>query len=402
MRRKISIRSMKLIDELLGPIVCFGFHIYNMARRPFVKYKLEPDRVRNIVLIKFFGIGSIMLAGPMIRALKGKFKNARIIILTFSSNVAVCRRIKLIDEVVAVRTDNWLGFMLSLGSAILRLRKKRCEISIDLEFFAKSSTLIQYLCGTPVRVGYYLIQIGIFIKMMWRGNLLTHQVYYNPHRHATEVFLALARALGADTGDLGLAQPEIFDADREKVKAIFQKEGISGQDYTIAMNINASPLCIERRWPMEYFAQLADKLRKHKNVRIILIGDTGDVEYVRAFMDSMQSAAGIIDLTGKLDIGALCALLSSVKLLITNDSGPMHLAASLGTPVAALFGPEVPERFGPAGGPRHLVFYSGVYCSPCLNVYNQKTAPCLGDNACMKLISPEEVYRGVTGKYGLA
>jgi len=282
--------------------------------------------------------------------------------------------------------------------AILKIRKKHCEISIDLEFFAKSSTLIQYLCGTPVRVGYYLIQIGIFIKMLWRGNLLTHQVYYNLHKHTTESFLALARSLGADTDDLRLAEVEIFNRDKEKIGLIFKEENIRPSDFLIAININTGPLCSERRWPPENFAWLVNMLQEHKIIKIVLTGDIKDRDYTGLFLASLNSKDNIIDLTGRLDIASLAALLAKVNLLITNDSGPMHLAASLGTPVVALFGPETPIRFGPLGM-KHTVFYPSIYCSPCLNIYNQKTAPCNGNNECMHMILPEEVYKAVREKY---
>lgn len=394
----MDIQIMKLIDELLGPPICLIFHFYNAAKRPFVKYKLSPNRVNNILLIKFFGMGSILLAGPMMRALRNRFPKARIIFLTFSSNEGICRQINLIDEVICVETENFSKFIISTIKAIFKIRSKCCQISIDLEFFAKTSTLIQYLCGTKIRVGYYLIQIGIFLKMMWRGNLLTHQVYYNPHKHTIEAFLALAKSLDADTNDLRLAEVEISEEDKKKTSYLLEEENIKLSDFLIAININSSPLCLERRWPMENFAYLIYKFQTYKKIKIVLIGDKKDKEYVKNFLMSLNSKSNIVDLTGRLDIGSLSALSCRINLLITNDSGPMHLAASLGTPIVALFGPETPVRFGPVGG-NHLIFYPDIYCSPCLNVYNQKIAPCNGKNLCMRMILPEKVYEAIKERY---
>ena len=87
----------------------------------------------------------------------------------------------------------------------------------------------------------------------------------------------------------------------------------------------------------------------------------------------------------------LCALLQRSALLITNDSGPLHLAEALATPTVSFFGPETPLLYGPTGD-NQVVFYKGIYCSPCLNVHNQKQAPCKGNNVCMKLINPDEVF----------
>lgn len=389
---------MKFIDELFGPPICLSFHLYNSLKKPFAKYKLEPDKVNNILLIKLFGIGSILLAGSMMRALKNKFSKARIIILTFSSNKDICQRINLIDEVICVETDTLFKLVTSTIRAILKIKDKHCKISIDLEFFAKFSTLIQYLCATPIRVGYYLIQIGILIKMMWRGNLLTHEVYYNPHKHTTEAFLALARSLGADTDDLKLAEVEIFNHEKERVNSMLNEENIATSDFLIAININSGSLCLERRWPRQNFAYLINKFQEYQRIKIVFIGDRNDMDYVKSFLISLDSKNNITDLTEKLDVGTLSALLLRANLLITNDSGPMHLAASLDTPVVAFFGPETPVRFGPRGT-KHTIFYPNIYCSPCLNVYNQKTAPCKGNNLCMHMILPGVVYKTIKEKY---
>ena len=389
---------MKFFDELLGPPICLIFNLYNTLKKPFVSYRLDSDRVNNILLIKFFGMGSILLSGPMMRALKKRFHKAKIILLTFSGNEQICRRINLIDEVICVETDTFIKFFISIIKALHRIRIRRCEISIDLEFFAKFSTLIQYLCATKARVGFYLIQSGIFLKMMWRGNLLTHQVYYNPHRHTAEVFLALARALGADTDDTTPAAIEIRDEDISHLARLFLETGIEEGQPLIIMNINSSQLCLERRWPIEKFVELAGRILNSSNVKIILIGDSQDMSYTDMFLRMMKDDERLINLTGKLNIGALAALLKKARLIITNDSGPLHIGAYLGTPTVSFFGPEIPERYGPIGQ-KHTVFYAGVYCSPCLNVYNQKTAPCNGKNECMRKIQVEQVYRIIAERY---
>lgn len=396
----MNIKTMKFIDEVFGPLICFGFHWYNLVKKIFLisRYKITSEKIKNILVIKFFGMGSIILAGPMFRALREKFPEIKIILLTFSSNKEICQHIGLIDEVIAVDASNLLKFMKSLLKDILYIRGKHCEISIDLEFFSKSSTLIQYLCGTKIRVGYYLVQIGFLLKMMWRGNLLTHNVYYNPHRHTTEAFLALARSIGADTDDMGPAAVRIYDEDRSHLAKLFFDIGIKEKDILIIMNINASQLCLERRWPMERFAELTRRILNHGDVKIILIGDKQDTSYVDVFLKIMKNNERLINLTGKLNIGALAALLERARVLIANDSGPLHIAASLGTPTVSFFGPEIPERYGPIGQ-KHTIFYSDVYCSPCLNVYNQKTASCNGENVCMRKIPVEDVYKVIAERY---
>ena len=394
----MNIRAMKYIDETFGPIACFVLFWYNLAKRPFVRnYAIVPEKIKNILLIKFFGMGSIVLAGPLLRALKASFPNAKILVLTFPGNREICARIKEIDEVVTLDSGSFLKAVWTMCKAISYLRKKRCDISIDLEFFAKSSTVIQYMCGAKARVGYFIIQFGILLRMLWRGNLLTHNVYYNPHRHVSEVFLALGRKIGADTDDMSPATIRIDENDRRNLSGLLSSLGIQRDDSFVVMNINASPLCLERRWPVDRFAELTGKILSSSDIKIILIGDTHDVPYVDGFLAMIRRDPRVFNLTGKLDIGMLAVLLERARLFITNDSGPLHIAVSVGAATVSLFGPEIPERYGPIGE-KHGVLYSRAYCSPCLNVYNQKIAMCNGENSCMQAISVEDVFKKVSEK----
>ncbi|OFZ51351.1 MAG: hypothetical protein A3D92_00530, partial [Bacteroidetes bacterium RIFCSPHIGHO2_02_FULL_44_7] len=311
----------------------------------------------------------------------------------------ICTRIKEIDEIMTVDSSSFMKAVWTMLGAISYLRNKRCEISIDLEFFAKSSTVVQYMCGARVRVGYFIIQQGILLRMLWRGNLLTHDVYYNPHRHASEVFLALGRKIGADTQDMSPATIKTSESDRRNLNSLLSSLGIQQYDILVVMNINASALCLERRWPVDRFAKLAVKILSSSDVKIVLIGDAHDALYVDGFMEIVQRDPRIFNLAGRLDIGMLTVLLEKTRLFITNDSGPLHIAVSVGTSTVSLFGPEIPERYGPVEREKHSVVYADIYCSPCLNVYNQKAALCRGMNECMHKITVEEVFDAVIKRY---
>jgi ADP-heptose:LPS heptosyltransferase len=394
----MRIKTMKFIDETFGPPLCFLLFLLHQCGSLFFRAKaVDPPAVKKILLLKFFGMGSIIMAGPLMRALRTRFPNARIIILTFSENAELCRRISLIDEIIAVDTRSPWQFIKSISRAVFYLRRQKCAISIDLEFFAKFSTIIQYLCSGKIRIGYYIIQQGILLRMLWRGNLLTHNVYYNPHRHIIDVFCALGRAIGADTDDTSPARIDLSDDDRRQCDALLAERGILPGDKLIAMNINASQLCLERRWPIDRFAELTRKVLENHPHRIVLIGGRSDVPYDNRFLEMTGNEARVINLAGMLTIGTLTVLLSRAALLVTNDSGPLHIAVSTNTPTVSLFGPEIPERYGPRGD-RHDVLYAGLYCSPCLNAYNQKIASCRGNNVCMKNIAVEEVYGKVAAK----
>jgi len=151
---------------------------------------------------------------------------------------------------------------------------------------------------------------------------------------------------------------------------------------------------LSTRWPAQNYAELTRKL-ENKGYFIVLTGEKNDMDYVREFMASNKFTNRVKDLSGKLDLGCLIVLLKKARLLVTNDSGPLHLAVSIGTPTVSLFGPETPERFGAVDNNKHKAFYAGIYCSPCLNVLNQKTALCNGDNECMRKIPVKDILEAV-------
>jgi ADP-heptose:LPS heptosyltransferase len=104
-----------------------------------------------------------------------------------------------------------------------------------------------------------------------------------------------------------------------------------------------------------------------------------------------------IDASDRFSVTELAALLQRAHLVVSNDTSVMHLAALMGTPVAALFGPTAPLHYGPRGD-RHLVFYRDLYCSPCLTNYNLKISRCL-DPVCMRGITPEAVVSAIAARY---
>jgi ADP-heptose:LPS heptosyltransferase len=124
---------------------------------------------------------------------------------------------------------------------------------------------------------------------------------------------------------------------------------------------------------------------------LCLIGSADEREYIDGIISLIGSPSDrIVNLGGSLKLKGLIALFSHSKLLITNDSGPMHLAAAVGLPTVALFGPESPLFYGPVGN-RSINLYAGLPCSPCLNVYNAKVFQCPINVQCLKDISVDDV-----------
>ena len=131
--------------------------------------------------------------------------------------------------------------------------------------------------------------------------------------------------------------------------------------------------------------------------KIILIGAKRDLPRVDELISLTGNSQNVINLVGKTNIPQLLALLEQVDLVISNDSGPLHLAVMMGTPTISFFGPESPVQYGPREE-KHTIMYKSYYCSPCLHVYNEKNSSC-EDNICLKDISVDEVFKVVAHYY---
>ena len=127
---------------------------------------------------------------------------------------------------------------------------------------------------------------------------------------------------------------------------------------------------------------------------IVLVGAASEADYVKPLEEMLNFPNRVRNLAGKLSLRQLAEVISGGVLLISNDSGPLHMAAALGVPVVGLYGPETPLRYGPLTAQKR-VFYRGLWCSPCMSLDNAKTVNCVNGQACMRGIGVEEVFAGV-------
>ncbi len=165
------------------------------------------------------------------------------------------------------------------------------------------------------------------------------------------------------------------------------------------MNPNAGEMALERRWPTERTAELLRHLAAQQRANLVVIGADADREHVASVLRESGVGASVVNLAGKIDIAELVALFANAAVVVTNDSGPMHIAAAAGASIIALFGPETPTLYGPlqsVAEQRHVVHYLGLACSPCMFVHDNKVLSCWFSQArCMTGIAPSEVLASV-------
>jgi len=363
----MTINFMKFVDEYVGK-----FLITILALFP-KKGNVRSDRnIRKILLIKFWGIGSITLSTPLLVQLKKLWPSAEIHYLTLESNAELCSLIIEINYLHTVSLATAATFIRTLMRVILALRKHRLDIVYDLEFFTNISAIVSFLTGTQRRIGF----VNSHKKSDKRKLLYTETMEFKGDIHVAKNFLCLANPNA----------PIVFPEFRSPVAV----NVLNPDSLSVILNINAGPLAYERRWDMNEFEQLAGHLIMNHKAHIFIIGSREERGYVGCFASKLKNNNSVTNLSGKLTMAGLVQLIRSSHLVITNDSGPLHIASAMNVPTISLFGPETPLRYGSLSN-RHLTFYAGLWCSPCMTVSNLKTVNCINHTQCMKQIRFTEI-----------
>ena len=210
--------------------------------------------------------------------------------------------------------------------------------------------------------------------------------------HAVDRYLLVAEAVGAVKADPPEFRFRIPQADHDEVDRLLSRSGVTPGTSWVAMNVSAR--WPTKRWPAASFAEVADRLQQEGCGAVVMIGGPDERADVAAVIEKMKTP--VINLAGASTVGLLPALLSKASLLITNDSGPMHIAAAAGTRVVALFGPTSAVRTGPYGE-GHQVLTGHVPCRPCFS----RTCHNALFLECLRIVSPEQVLAAARAQRSL-
>ncbi len=370
----MDVELMRRLDKVLGNAACSMLATAHQLRKPFVQTSRE---VRNIAVMKFFGMGSIIVASKSLAALRDLYPNAKIHFVTFKSNKAILDIIKLTDENHFVDPSTPQSFLTSTLRVARDLRRAKCDLVLDLEFFAKFPLVLGSMAGIPRKAGFYLTVEG------WRKELLDVTGFYNSYFHTSDIFLSLVYLVATNDhyylnfGDFAAKYkyPRVNPSELERaaLRAKLGNFGIRSTDPLFVINANTSPdLAPEaRKWPAERYAQLADELcAQVPNSRALFIGAPNEREYVKSVAQHCKSGRAHV-IAGDVTLNELLVLFAEAKLVVSNDSGPMHLACLVDAPIIGLFFADSPTLFAPIGTNVRAVA-PPLYSIPLFSVYNGK------------------------------
>ncbi|MEZ5979892.1 MAG: glycosyltransferase family 9 protein [Planctomycetota bacterium] len=361
-------QRLQRADQVLGLAAC-------AVLRPFhFLWRLVPRRAREerVLLVKFWGIGSLQLLTPAVESLRRRYPSASLELLTLRQNGDFARGLRVFDAVheLDVESPSWAAIFGRVARVLHTLRRRRFRAVYDFEFFTRFSALVTALLGAPLRVGFESPRV-------WRGGFHNATAPFNRYWHVARNFRCLAGGEnGRDVAAEDLAPFRVTDAARARVEALLGEQELGGPGPLVVLNPNAGTLSLERRWPPQHFADLATRFARDMGARIALVGSRGEREWTGEVLARVgPECSRVANLAGRLDVDELCALLERADLFVGNDSGPMHLAAALGAPTVGLFGPETPVMYAPLGR-RTRALYKPPACSPCINVHDNKLSAC--------------------------
>ena len=340
---------------------------------------MMPD-YRHILLIKPSSLGDIVHAMPTCAAIRRAYPMARLTWLVKRQWAGLVERVDGVDRVWPVESTatGWL-------SQVSPLRAERFDLVVDLQGLFRSAA-IGRLSGSPLVVGFANGREGS--PWFYSKRVPVPRV----DMHAVDRYLLVAKAVGAAESGAPEFRFRIPKTDHSEVDQLLNRSGVTPGTAWVAMNVSAR--WPTKRWPAESFAEVADRLQQEGYGAVVLIGGPEERADVAAVIAMMKTPA--IDLTGATTVALLPALLSKASMLITNDSGPMHIAAAIGTPVVALFGPTSAVRTGPYGA-GHEVLTGNVPCRPCFS----RTCHNALQLECLRTVSPQQVLTAVRAQRSL-
>ncbi len=338
---------------------------------------LKNDR---ILIIQTAFLGDVVLTIPLIMALRRTLPKSHLAVLVTPQVKEILSDNPAIDEIIIFDKKDKERSWGALGHLVRKVKARHFDVAI-LPHRSFKSSLLAFLAQIPVRIGFNKSEGNV---------LLTRKVSYRrgPHIHEIDRNLDLLSPLGIQDRQvefyLNPGRPAI-----NYTLGMLGKFQIYATDLVIGLNPGS--VWPTKRYPAEKFAAVADRLIKELNAKIIIIGGAADKEAAARVTAGMNES--VINLAGQTTLKQLTALTKRLNLLITNDSGAMHIAVAQQVPVVAIFGPTTADLGFYPYGEQDIVVEKDLPCRPCGKHGGNR---CSKNNfACMKLITVSDVFNAV-------
>ena len=329
-----------------------------------------PPKIHSILIINLAFIGDVILSTPVARAMRETYPEATIDMLTVKVPAPIAELNPYIDKVIIYDKKGHHKQWWQVLTLIRELKSRHYDLAVCTNFAVRGA-ILAWAIGAPHRIGYDAQHGKWFLT---RSASARRPVI----RHEADNYLDVLQPLGISTRDTSLALT-IREEDRQTVRQILKRT--PGK---LLIIICPAGSYSRKSWTSDGYATVIKELAPIAD--LALIGGIAELPFLNELNRQADGQAQVFG--GTFSLQELAALVAYADLLITVDTGPLHIAQAVGTPVLALFGPTDPAVWGPRGQ-RDLVLYSKADCSPCWG----KVASC--DHRCMTAITAAEVIEKV-------
>jgi lipopolysaccharide heptosyltransferase II len=373
----MSVSKCKVLDRLLGGAALLALRPLKALEDIAGRYPALRT-VREIVAVKFWGIGNAALLLPVLKDLKARHPGARLTVVTLKGNEPLFDGVA--DRTLAVRMAP-VHAALDLLRAAATLRRCRIDLALDFEQYVRTSQVLLWLAGARQVIAFDT-------EGQKRAALADVRVPYDDTRHTGESYLDLARACGVRRETYRPGGLAVDPVAAERVARWLRPRAVPPRPLVL-LHPGSGDNFHGRRWPTRRFGLVARRLIDEAGAVVAVTGSRGEQGLVREVVEAAER--DVWDLAGALDLRELVALLARAQVLVSNDSGPVHLASALGLPVIGLYGPNSPLLYGPLSA-GSVAFYDAPPCSPCITNFNYKTSRCRNP-VCIAAIEVDPVAR---------
>jgi len=297
--------------------------------------------LQKILVVRLSSMGDIVLTTPLLKALKRRFPQAKIAFLTKRQYRDLLLHNPDLDEIFTWEDD------------LSSLRRERFDLFLDLQANLKSLLLLPLRLKASRRIRYKKRHLSRWALTRFKW------IPFHPI-HTVDLYLRALAPLGVNHSPQPLPRLYLNERERKEAREFLQQEGFYGEKL---VGISPGAKWEKKRWPLKRFSQVGENLAKREKTKVILFGNEEEQPLTRKMAKLMKTES--INAAGRTDLRLLMALLERCDLLITNDSGPMHIATGVGTPVVAIFGPTHPKLGFTPLGEGDIVLSTNEPCSPC-------------------------------------
>lgn len=382
------VRSNPLFKALDSCLVLLFSPLYLLFRL-FPRRKAPPEAPARILVVKLCCFGDSLLSMPALAALKTRFPAARVTVLAGHRTAALFERSPAVDEVRTLPVSGLKGAReFSLLPAVLRefLALRRCSFDclLDFDVYYRFTTLSALLCSRAWSAGFDT----------WPGRAgFYHAAAERPRAEAEWLcFFRILAPLGVPAAPFSTPVPlRLNPAERDKAARIVGPRAAG--EIRVGIVPGGSRNWPEKRWPLRYFAELMRLIRRERKARFFLFGVKEELNLAGDLLKLYGGSDAEI-LAGRTPFGEMAALVREMDLFLSNDTGPMHLAAMSGVPTVGIFGPTGEQKWTPPG-PFRAVSAADCPCRPCY--YLSAMPECGNGFRCLEALGPETAFKAVAG-----